>query len=144
MLTPDAQSPPELFARGLSPSSTYLITSLDIDAPLPSLNVLSPILHWIQPEIEPTPSESDPDVYTLKGTAPFVANYIGPGPPPGSSPHRYVFILYEQPAGFDGSKYAPPNGEKLARLSRMRYDFDSWANEVGLGPAVAVNYFNSN
>jgi hypothetical protein len=29
-------------------------------------------------------------------------------------------------------------------MSRMRYDLDSWAEQVGLGPVVAFNYFKSN
>ncbi|BCR88284.1 uncharacterized protein ACHE_40848S [Aspergillus chevalieri] len=49
-------------------------------------------------------------------TAPFVANYIGPASTPGSAPHRYVFLLYEQPEGFVGEKYAPPGGEGVVEL----------------------------
>ncbi|ODM16091.1 hypothetical protein SI65_08525 [Aspergillus cristatus] len=86
-----------------------------IDAPFPSLPILGPILHWIQPDIQvqqiASPSTSASS--TLKMTAPFVANYIGPALPPGSAPHRYVFLLYEQPEGFMGEKYAPPGGKEL-------------------------------
>ncbi|PYH45904.1 YbhB/YbcL family Raf kinase inhibitor-like protein [Aspergillus saccharolyticus JOP 1030-1] len=114
----DAQSPPELFFHGLSPSTSYMLIALDIDAPFPSFGVLGPILHWIQPGLQPTPSDSDPALQTLRVTAPFVANYIGPAPPPGSSPHRYVFFLYEQPAGFEGKKYAPPRGQNLGNMHR--------------------------
>jgi phosphatidylethanolamine-binding protein len=73
-----------------------------------------------------------------------VANYIGPAPPPGSSPHRYVFFLYEQPVGFEGKKYAPPNGGNLSNWNRMRYSLDAWEKEAQLGPVVAINYFKSN
>ncbi|KAL4996646.1 phosphatidylethanolamine-binding protein [Aspergillus recurvatus] len=140
----DAQSPPQLSFRGLSPSKTYMVVGLDIDAPFPSFGVLGPILHWIQPGLQPTPSERDPSVYTLNTTAPFVANYIAPAPPPGSSPHRYIFILYEQPAAFKGEKYAPPNGQNLGNMHRMRYNLDAWEKEIGLGSILAANYFNSN
>lgn len=140
----DAQSPPKLSFRGLSPNKTYIVIGLDIDAPFPSFGVLGPILHWIQPGLQPTPLESDPSTYTLNATVPFVANYIGPAPPPGSSPHRYIFILYEQPAAFKGEKYAPPNGQNLGNMQRMRYDLDSWEKEIGLESILAVNYFNSN
>ncbi|OOQ91242.1 putative protease inhibitor (Tfs1) [Penicillium brasilianum] len=134
----DAQSPPELSFTGLDSSKTYLVVSLDIDAPFPSFDVLGPILHWIQPGVKVTESG------TLDTTAPFVANYIGPAPPPGSSPHRYIFFLYEEPAGFDAKAHAPPNGQKLSNWNRMRYDFDAWAKKVNLGSAAAFNYFNSN
>lgn len=134
----DAQSPPEIFFAGLDSSKNYLVVSLDIDAPFPSFGFLGPILHWIQPGVKPTESGN------LDTTAPFVANYIGPAPPPGSSPHRYIFFLYEEPVGFDAKAHAPPNGQKLGNMSRMRYDFDAWAKKINLGTVVAFNYFNSN
>ncbi|KAJ5743017.1 hypothetical protein N7533_010119 [Penicillium manginii] len=133
-----AQSPPNLSFDGADPSKTYLVVSLDIDAPFPSFGALGPILHWIQPGVKVTDSSS------LDTRQPFVANYIGPAPPPGSSPHRYIFFLYEEPEGFDFKKHAPRNGKKLGNMSRMRYDLDSWAEQVGLGPVVAFNYFKSN
>ncbi|RAL08028.1 YbhB/YbcL family Raf kinase inhibitor-like protein [Aspergillus homomorphus CBS 101889] len=138
----DAQSAPELSFKLPDPTSTYIIVNLDLDGPFPSLNALSPIMHWIQPGLKPT--ATDTDNYTLEVTAPFVVNYIGPGPPPGSSPHRYVFFLYEQPAGFDGSRYAPPHGKDMGIWPRLRYDLDKWEEETKLGPVVAVNYFTSN
>lgn len=134
----DAQSPPEIFFQGLDASKTYLVVHLDIDAPFPSWTVLGPILHWIQPGVKVT------ETSTLDTSAPFIANYIGPAPPPGSSPHRYIFFLYEEPAGFEPKKYAPADGQTLSNWYRMRYDLDSWAKEIGLGSVLAFNYFNSN
>lgn len=121
-----------------------MIVGLDIDAPFPSFGVLGPILHWIQPGLQPTPLQDQPNSFKLKNTAPFVANYIGPAPPPGSSPHRYIFMLYEQPAGFSGAKYAPADGKNLGNMHRMRYDLDAWEKEISLGPILAANYFTSN
>lgn len=134
----DAQSPPEVSFAGLDASKTYLLVSLDIDAPFPSWGVLGPILHWIQPGVKVT------EASTLDTSAPFIANYIGPAPPPGSAPHRYTFLLYEEPAGFDAQKHAPPGGKNLSNWNRMRYDLDAWAAEIGLGPLIAFNYFTCN
>jgi phosphatidylethanolamine-binding protein len=120
-----------------------MVVGLDIDAPFPSFGVLGPILHWIQPGLQAT-TPTDVGSFTLKPSAPFVANYIGPAPPPGSSPHRYIFFLYEQPESFDGQKYAPPNGANLGNMQRMRYDLDAWEREIKLGPVLAANYFKSN
>ncbi|KAI1074557.1 putative protease inhibitor [Whalleya microplaca] len=140
----DAQSHPELSFTSLSSEGTYILVGLDIDAPFPSFGVLGPILHWIQPDLKATPVDGASSSFSLSSTAPFVANYIGPAPPPGSSPHRYIFFLYEQPADFDGKKYAPPNGQNLSNMHRMRYDLDAWAKEINLGPVLATNYFKSN
>ncbi|KAJ5223548.1 phosphatidylethanolamine-binding protein [Penicillium chermesinum] len=133
----DAQQPPQITYSGASPDKTYLIVTLDIDAPFPSFGVLGPILHWIQPDVKASE-------LVLKTDAPFIANYIGPAPPPGSGPHRYVFFLFEQPAGFDAKKYAPANGKTLSNWHRMRYNLDAWSKEIGLGDILALNYFKSN
>jgi hypothetical protein len=52
-------------------------------------------------------------------------------------------MLYEQPADFDGKKYAPADGKKLSNWSRMRYDLGAFAKEIKLGPVIACNYFKS-
>lgn len=118
------------------------MVSLDLDGPFPSFTVLSPILHWIQPGLKAVQDESGSSV--LKAEAPFVANYIGPSPPPGSAPHRYTFFLYEQPEDFDVKKYAPAAGKPMGFYGRVRFDLDAWGMDVGLGDIVAGTYFSSN
>ena len=115
-----------------------MAVALDLDAPFPSWGGLGPILHWIQPGFKAGPKN------TLTSSQPFVANYIGPAPPPGSGPHRYAFFLFEQPDNFDGKKYAPADGKPLGNWSRMRYDLDNWQEKASLGEPLAVNYFVSN
>jgi len=121
-------------------SGPYLVIGLDIDAPFPSFQVLGPILHWIQSGLTPGADGS------LTSSEPFTANFIGASPPPGSGPHRYVFLLYEQPADWESlhKKHAPANGAPLPNMKRMRYDLDAFAKEARLGPVLAVNYFTSN
>lgn len=115
-----------------------MVVALDLDAPFPSFDLLGPILHWIQPGFKAGPNN------VLTSSEPFVANYIAPAPPPGSSPHRYTFFLFEQPEDFDGKKYAPAGGKPLGNLHRMRYDLDVWQKTAKLGEPLAVNYFLSN
>jgi phosphatidylethanolamine-binding protein (PEBP) family uncharacterized protein len=143
----DAQAPPSLFFNSQLPAGTgtgtYLVISLDIDAPFPSFNILSPILHWIQPDLKSSGLESPTtnNNKTLSSASPFIANYIGPAPPPGSAPHRYVFLLYEQP-----EKYVSPGGKgkNVGMWPRVRYDLDAFEKEAGLGAVIAANYFCSN
>ncbi|CAG7942879.1 unnamed protein product [Penicillium olsonii] len=134
----EAQDPPKLSFDGANRDTKYVIVSLDIDAPFPSLGILGPILHWIQSDV--TVGHSS----VLEFDAPFVANWIGPAPPPGSAPHRYIFFLYEQPDSFDLKDHAPPQGKNLSNCNRMRYDLDSWVEVAGLGPLVAFNYYVCN
>ena len=95
----------------------------------------------IQPELKPEPTADG--ISKLVTSSPFVANYIGPAPPPPSASHRYVFLLYEQPEDFDAKKYAPTGGKKMGNWNRMRYDLGAFVKEIKLGPVVACNYFNS-
>ncbi|KAJ5451376.1 hypothetical protein N7491_000558 [Penicillium cf. griseofulvum] len=128
----EAQELPRLSFAGANPTSTYLVVSLDIDAPFPAFGILSPILHWIQSDMKVT---SDA---TLESNAPFIANYIGPAPLLSARPIDTSFSY------FDLTAYAPAGGKNLGNLSRMRYDFDAWAEEIKLGPPVAFNYFTCN
>lgn len=141
----DAQTAPTLSLNSPTPAESYIIIALDIDAPFPSFGALGPILHWIQPGLKLEPLSSSDQKTTLKASAttPFIANYIGPAPPPFSAAHRYIFLLYEQPAGFDGGKYAPAGGAELGNWQRMRYDLTAFEKEANLGPVVAGNYFRS-
>ncbi|KAJ6442174.1 protease inhibitor (Tfs1) [Purpureocillium lavendulum] len=137
----DARSAPELSFEVPNPEATYLVMGIDIDAPFVSMPVLGPILHWIQPGLK---AETKDGKTVLTAKEPFVSDYIGPGPPPGSGPHRYCFFLYEQPAGFDGKAHAPPEGAKMGSFARMWFSLDDWEKKVGLGKIIAANYFTSN
>jgi phosphatidylethanolamine-binding protein (PEBP) family uncharacterized protein len=101
----------------------------------------------LKPETETTTTTAD-DGTAKKLTWPSetgpLADYRGPGPPPGASPHRYVFILYEQPADFDATKFVPAGEKQMGMTARIRYDLDGFVKEAKLGEIVAVNYFNSN
>jgi phosphatidylethanolamine-binding protein (PEBP) family uncharacterized protein len=97
----------------------------------------------LQPGLRPEKAV-DGTINLVARDAPFIADYAGPGPPPPSSLHRYVFLLYEQPEGFDPIKFAPPGGKKVGMRPRMRYDLKAFEKEAKLGPVVAVNYFLSN
>lgn len=117
--------------------------NLDLDAPFPSFDKLGPILHWVQSGLKVVASTENAAPFEV--SAPFIANYIAPAPPPRSSPHRYVFFLYEQPEGFEGvEKFAPKDGKTLGNGARMWASLDEWEKKLGLGEVIAVNYFKSN
>ena len=112
-----------------------MVVSLDLDEPWKGFG---PFLHWIQPGFK----AGEDGVLTT--SEPFVANWVGPAPPPDSAPHRYTFYLLSQPASFDGSKYAPADGRPLDNLDRIRYSLDDWIEKTKSRDPVAANYFMSN
>lgn len=115
-----------------------MVVALDLDAPFTWWRGLGPILHWIQPGYKAGAGG------VLTSSEPFVANYIGPAPPPGSAPHRYSFYVFNQPVDFDGSKHAPADGKPLGNMHRMRFDLDEWIKKAKLADPLAANYFLSN
>lgn len=107
------------------------------------LKLTTPHHPGIQPGLTPTKAADGTTTILTAGTTPPIASYAPPGPPPPSAPHRYVFMLYEQPADFDATKFLKP-GEQMGRSKRMRYDYAAFVKEAKLGPVVASNYFVSN
>ncbi|KAJ7470505.1 phosphatidylethanolamine-binding protein [Mycena latifolia] len=69
-------------------------------------------------------------------SATTITAYAGPGPAPGSGPHRYVVLLYEQPSTFT----APANLSTLVD-GVHKFDLTAYVKESGLGNLVAANYF---
>jgi phosphatidylethanolamine-binding protein len=139
-ITIDAQAPPQLVLN--SAAGTYIVVGLDIDAPFPSFTALSPLLHWLPSGLKPHRAINGSDRLESSGTL-SIANYLGPFPPPGSSPHRYL-LLYEQPANFDIGKFVINGGTNVGVWPRTRYDLGAFENEAQLGPVLAANYFKSN
>lgn len=133
----DAQSTPELAYNAASGSKTYLAISIDLDAPFQTFSFLSPILHWVQPGLKSTDSS------TLQTSESCIANWGPPKPPGPSGPHRYLFLLYEQPGDFNAEELMWPEGQTLSLSSRVRFDLDAWEKKANLAPAIAANYFNS-
>ncbi|CAK3965981.1 Hypothetical predicted protein [Lecanosticta acicola] len=152
---PKAQThagPPELIfpiqqqqsSSGASAPKTYLVVMLDLDAPYASFPILGPLLHWIQPGVRATTSGS----LTYTQSDPFLVDYIGASPPPGSGPHRYAFFVYEQPDGFElkrlSTRYGSAGGQKVGAAKRVRFDLDAFEREAGLGRSLGCTYVKSN
>ncbi|TQV99398.1 hypothetical protein V2A60_004876 [Cordyceps javanica] len=125
----------------------YIAICLDLDAPFPSFSFLGPIAHWIQTDLvaaENGGSEGGGGFTKLESGARPVVPYVGPGPPPPSAPHRYVFMLWEQPASVAG----PDEVSKALSLpaepgltARIRWDQAAFEKRMGLAEPLAVNYF---
>lgn len=123
--------------------------NVDLDAPFISWSVLGPILHWLQAGLTVSSATEDglAPLVAPAANEPHIVNYAPPGPPPGAAPHRYVFLLYEQPVGFEAARCAP-NGVAIGGQTgigpRIRFDVDAWIAKAGLGEPVAGSWFTSN
>ncbi|KAH0836009.1 protease inhibitor [Fonsecaea pedrosoi] len=143
----EAQGLPTLGWDTAGPDQKFVVLSLDLDAPFPSFAPLSPILHWLQTGLVIGGSSSADGVAPaaagqLTSPDPAVAFWAGPGPPPISSPHRYVFLLYAQPPDFDARTFTKAGGFGIR--DRMRWDPSRFEKRAKLGTPVAATYFLSN
>ena len=105
---------------------------MDPDAPSPRNRSSSEIIHWILPNL--TSSQSRP--YELTNTSAAFVEWQPPAPGAGSGPHRYTFLLFEQPDSFSyPSEYAGYGGR-----NRTKFNAESFVQASGLGRLVAADY----
>jgi len=64
-----------------------------------------------------------------------ITGYGGPLPPDGSGAHRYVFLLYDQPASF------APTGDLATAQPIAVFNVNDYAKSSGLGAIVAASYY---
>jgi phosphatidylethanolamine-binding protein (PEBP) family uncharacterized protein len=136
-----APSAPTIHFNSVSSTGRYLLLSIDLDAPFASFPVLSPIMHWLQTDLTMGVTKDENGFAVLAGSKGGV-DWVAPRPPPGAGPHRYLFLLYEQPKGFEAGKLGWDQG--VGRRARMRFDLDGFEKKAGLGKVVGGNWFVSN
>jgi len=66
-----------------------------------------------------------------------ITAYGGPLPPDGSGAHRYVFLLYDQPATFAPTGDLATPGQPIAV-----FNVNDYAKSSGLGDVVAGSYYS--
>nr|ACO10999.1 D1 [Caligus rogercresseyi] len=106
----------------MEPGKTYTLVMADPDARTRSNPILRSYLHWMVTDI--TTQNFDLSVEAVK--------YFGPGPPKGTGPHRYIFLLFEQPGSVSLGGVSNSN--------RARFNVGDFAgsNQLGL---IAGNFF---
>ncbi|KAK4442458.1 phosphatidylethanolamine-binding protein [Podospora aff. communis PSN243] len=129
----------------------YLIAALDIDPPFPSFPVMGPLLHSLTADLTLANEMNIPEDGFIplegpsSGSEGDVVPYMGPAPPAWSTPHRYVFMMWEQPEGVTGEKIREEMGldaeEGVGMMGRARWDQEGFERRWGLGRVVAGNYF---
>jgi phosphatidylethanolamine-binding protein (PEBP) family uncharacterized protein len=112
-------------------TTTYLIVGIDIDAPSRASPTLAQVLHFMNTDFTMA-TGSDKTLASTNAVA--TEPYLAPAPPPGSGPHRYIFLMFEQPSGFT---------PKDLPITRTGFDLESWRKENGLSAAVAGTYFET-
>jgi phosphatidylethanolamine-binding protein (PEBP) family uncharacterized protein len=111
----------------MSNTAKGFVAMVDLDVPRGNQRVTN--LHWLAPNVDI--SKANAVVPTGAG----VVSYRQPSPPPGDTPHRYVYLLYSQPSNFS----TPPQLANLQQ-NRLGFDVNAFAITTGLGPPMAANF----
>ena len=106
----------------------YCLIMMDVDAVRTGRR-----LHWMVVNI-PGAKVADGDV---------IAEYDAPAPPPGSKPHRFVFVAYQQTRGrIDPGRLRAFVTKACQNRGRTRFDLDRFKKAFDLKEeAAAANYF---
>jgi len=109
-------------------NGTYTIAMIDVDFVGADLSA-GVTRHWL---VNGVTVGEDGVVNVAAGNA--ITPYGGPGPADGSGAHRYVVVLYEQPADFA----APEPFAAPVPIAAM--DWNGYVEASNLGDLVAANY----
>lgn len=113
---------------------TYLVALVDPDAPYPDDPYASQYLHWLQPSI---PSSSSWKIPLDTSAASAIVPYVNPTPPNTSPAHRYIVLLFQQPATFA----VPAAFAGFSADNRTLFNISAFAEAADLGEPVAANWF---
>jgi phosphatidylethanolamine-binding protein len=117
---------------------------VDPDAPTPQNPTSSQILHWMQPGLtfsKKTQIQDSMAINALSANVTAIAPYLSPNPPQGSSPHRYIQMLYKQPSNF--TTPAALKNVATNASGRTKFNVAAFAKAQGLGNPVAMNFFKT-
>ncbi|KAF8475953.1 phosphatidylethanolamine-binding protein [Kalaharituber pfeilii] len=142
----DAQGKPciQVTPEAGSMDTKYTIVMTDPDAPSRDDPKWSEFCHWISsdvklPSIETIATAESVEVALAKGGKEIV-EYMGPAPPAGTGPHRYVFLLYKHGSRTSASLTGPADNRKNWGTGKARHGARQWAKDNDL-TLVAANFF---
>ncbi|KAN0101021.1 Phosphatidylethanolamine-binding protein PEBP [Tylopilus felleus] len=130
-------TPMQSFAAATDVGYTLVMT--DPDAPSRSNPKMGQWRHWLVTGLKaPALTALDTGDLGARVTRPAATPYYPPAPPLGTGPHRYVFLLYQEPS-LDFAIPTHADEYKSAPKDRAKWDVASFAEKYGL-KLVAVNY----
>ncbi|KAI1367776.1 phosphatidylethanolamine-binding protein [Xylaria arbuscula] len=100
-------------------NATYSFILTDPDAPTPDDPKFAFWRHWVLSGLRPQGVEG----VDAAAAATELTAYLGPGPKDDSKPHRYLFLLYREPAGLSISKEDVGGEEFVQRRSFRPAEF---------------------
>ncbi|KAH6911717.1 PEBP-like protein [Coprinopsis sp. MPI-PUGE-AT-0042] len=119
--------PPSFIIAGLRYTGPFVIVCVDPDAPTPQEPTVAQVRHQLAGNFYSSG-------HVLQNKTGAVTEWLQPSPPSYSSAHRYVFLLYKQPRGFNAQTIVTPE------TSLINFNISSFASVVGLGDPLAGTF----
>ncbi|KAF9482593.1 PEBP-like protein [Pholiota conissans] len=123
--------PPTFNVIGSVSKGPFVVAAVDPDAPTPQTPTSAQIRHFLGGnfflDTPRTPT-------LLSNNTPAISHFQQPTPPAGSDPHRYIFLLFNQPKGF--------NEQTLinSTSSIAMFNISLFAAAVGLGQPIGGSF----
>ena len=108
----------------------YTLILTDPDAPSRAEPKMREFHHWLVGNI-PGNDLSKGDV---------LSEYVGSGPPEGTGLHRYVYLLYKQPAKIN---FTEPKITNKSAENRPNFSTKKFAEKYNLGKPIAGNFYQA-
>ncbi|KAK0222202.1 PEBP-like protein [Armillaria fumosa] len=114
------------------PDGPFVVAAVDPDAPTPQDPTNAQVRHFLGGNFEPSRLSRGRAILT--NTTAAISNWRQPTPPAGSDAHRYVFLVFNQPRGF--------NSQTLVNATTpiTLFNISEFGAAVGLGNPVAGTF----
>ncbi|KAF8199074.1 PEBP-like protein [Pholiota molesta] len=123
--------PPIFNVIGSRSKGPFVVAAVDPDAPTPQAPTVAQIRHFLGGNFF---LESPRSPTLLSNHTPAISKFQQPTPPAGSDPHRYTFLLFDQPKGFNEQTLVN------ATTSIAMFNLSSFAAAVGLGQPIGGTF----
>ncbi|KAF5376833.1 hypothetical protein D9757_008895 [Collybiopsis confluens] len=122
--------PPSFAVVGPAGKGPFVIAAVDPDAPTPQAPTNAEIRHFLGGNF--VGSRGEPE--SLTNSTPAISEFRQPTPPAGSDAHRYTFLIFNQPRGF--------NNQTLVNstTSVSNFNLSSFALATGLGQPIGGTF----
>ncbi|KAK0460046.1 PEBP-like protein [Desarmillaria tabescens] len=124
-----------IVGRGVS-DGPFVIAVVDPDAPTPQNPTSAQVRQFLGGNFEGDCDSSllSPGIVVLKNTTAAVTNWRQPAPPAGSDAHRYIFLAFNQPQGFNDQTVVG------ATTPITMFSIKEFSEKVGLGDPIAGTF----
>jgi phosphatidylethanolamine-binding protein (PEBP) family uncharacterized protein len=138
-------APTYWLSKSLVKDSTtkFILVCIDLDPPFPSAPFFGPGAHSLQTDLQVS-GEPDGDGFVkLESSVSPIIPYVGAGPPPLSAPHRYYFMIWEQPSAVEAVKLKLDLGYKgeVKLTGRVLWDEVAFEAKAGLSDKPLAGTF---